>query len=138
MANKKRIMIVDDDKDILTSVRQILESNGYKVYSFDNGRDCLKKLKEGKKPTLMILDIMMPEMSGWEIQRRLTENPKWKRIPIIFLTGRDNETAVNMYKRYGIEWIKKPFDINELKSCIERILEYIGRYPKSCIKKCYC
>ena len=50
-------MIVDDDPDVLKTVRQLLESSGYKVYSFENGIDCLKELNQGKKPTLIILDI---------------------------------------------------------------------------------
>ena len=122
MANKKRIMIVDDDKDILLSVKTILEANGYKVYPFDNGIDCLRALNEGKNPTLILLDIMMPEMSGWEIRRRLEENPRWSRIPIVFLTARANETAEEMYERYGVGYVRKPFDVNNFINIIEKIL----------------
>jgi len=122
MANKKRIMVVDDDKDIRKSVKQILEKNGYKVYSFENGRECLKTLKEGKyKPSLIILDIMMPEMSGWEFQRKLDENIELSDIPIVFLTARSTETAQEMYRRYGVDYISKPFDINYLISSIDKI-----------------
>jgi DNA-binding response OmpR family regulator len=74
-------------------------------------------------PALIILDIMMPEMSGWELHRRLEEHPALSRTPIVFLTGRTTETAQEMYKRYGIEYITKPFDINNLKDNIERIIE---------------
>jgi len=130
MANKKRVMIVDDDLDILLSLKELLEANGYKVYSFDNGNDFLKALSEGKKPTLVILDIMMPEMSGWEIQRILKENPKWKKIPIIFLTARSTETAREMYEQYGIDYILKPFDIKDFLNRINTFLinsKYVTR-----------
>lgn len=123
MANKKRIVIVDDDPDMRKTVKQLLESSGYKVYSYENGLDCIKNLRQGKyKPTLIILDIMMPLMSGWEIQRRLSENAQWKDIPIIFLTSRTNDTADDMYARYGADFVKKPFDINDLKARIEETI----------------
>ncbi len=121
MANKKRIIVVDDDPDIRLSVKQILEKSGYKVYSFENGRECIKTLKNTKKrPSLIILDIMMPEISGWEIHRQLDSNPNLSEIPIVFLTGRSNETAIEMYNRYGIDYIKKPFDIKDFKESVKR------------------
>ena len=136
MANKKRVMIVDDDPDILYSLKQILESNGYKVYPFDNGMDCLKSLDEGKNPTLIILDIMMPIMSRWDIRRKLEENPKWRHIPLIFLTARTNQTATDMYKSYGIDFIKKPFDLSTFLESIEQILNSKRKYSRQ-MSKCY-
>ena len=122
MAKKKTVAIVDDDVDILNSVKQILEKNGYNVCPFDNGRDFFRNLNEGNEPALIILDIMMPLMSGWEIHRRLGENPEWRDIPIVFLTSRINDTAEEMYKRYGVKRIKKPFDIKDLIKSIDNIV----------------
>ena len=123
MAKKKEIMIIDDDPDVLMSVKQLLEACGFKVYSFNNGRDCLKLLDNGIKPSLIILDIMMPEMSGWEIQRRLEENPNWDNIPVVFLTGRNSDIAKDMCKKYGMGYVKKPFDIESLKQNINKVLK---------------
>jgi len=130
-------MIVDDDPDVLVSVKNILESEGYKVYTFEDGYECLQELKEGKKPTLIILDVMMPIISGWEIHRRLGENPNWRKIPVIFLTGRITETAEEMYNRYGITYIKKPFNIQEFKESIKEIIFDKPRYSKV-MCKCHC
>lgn len=130
MANKKRVMIVDDDPDILLSLRQILEKEGYKVYTYEEGAECLEELKKGTKPTLIILDVMMPVMSGWEIHRRLGEHPEWRKIPVVFLTARVNATAEEMYQRYGITYIKKPFDLKEFKERIETILFDKQKYSK--------
>jgi CheY-like chemotaxis protein len=138
MANKKRIMIVDDDKDILLCVKQILERNGYKVYSFDNGRDFLKALENGKKPTLILLDIMMPEMSGWDIRRRLEENPSWNRIPVVFMTARANETSEEMYERYGVGYIKKPFAVDDFKEIIENVANSKQKYSKKMSNLRFC
>ena len=121
MANKK-IMIVDDDADVLTTVEQLLKSKGHTVIPLNDGHDCFKKLKNGERPNLIILDIMMPVMSGWEIQRRLEENPDWCKIPIVFLTGRSTKTAEEMCKKYGIDYIQKPFDVKELQERIQKVL----------------
>ena len=134
MANKKKVMIVDDDLDVLQTVRQILEKNGYKVYSFDNGFDCFKTLDKGVKPSLIILDIMMPLISGWQIHKKLGENPNWRKIPVVFLTGRSTETAIDMCKRYGVNHIKKPFNVKDLKERIDNILLDRQKYSKEMCK----
>ena len=94
------------------------------------------ELEEGVKPSLIILDIMMPLMSGWQIHRKLGENPDWKGIPIVFLTGRSTETAIEMCNRYGVQHIKKPFDIKDLKQRIENILFERQKYSKE-MHKCH-
>ena len=86
----KVVMIVDDEQDIVTSVGQVLEANGYKVIQAIGGKECLIKLHEAT-PDLVLLDIMMPEMSGWDVAAKIKENPAWNAIPIIFLTARDND-----------------------------------------------
>jgi len=123
LANKRRIIVVDDNRDILCSVGQILEAKGYKVYLFEDGQDCLNYLKETKKPpSLIILDTMMPVLSGWEIHRRIQDTEKLNHIPILFLTARSNSTAKDMYDRYGVEYIIKPFNIKDFQENIERIV----------------
>jgi len=121
LANKKRVMIVDDDPDILSSLRSLLETKGYKVYTFDNGHDFIKRLHEGKKPSLIILDVMMPTINGWQIQRILQAHPKWSKYRIFFLTARSTESAIEMYEKYATDYILKPFDINELLAKINNI-----------------
>jgi len=120
---KKKIMIIDDEHDILFSVAQILELSNYEVTGVESGRECFEILQQGEKPDLIILDIMMPVMSGWEVQRRLGGNMDWKDIPIIFLTARTTPTAEEMCRRLGRDYIKKPFDVNDLKKRIDSILE---------------
>ena len=124
---KKMIMIIDDEKDILFSVENVLKSNDYDVISIDNGKDCLETLEKGELPDLIILDIMMPMMSGWEVQRKIESNVEWKQIPIIFLTARTTPTAAEMCKRLGADYVTKPFDVNDLKNRVKKVLKEKGK-----------
>ena len=117
----KRIMIVDDEEDIRVSVGQIFEVSGYEVTKAEDGNDCLNKL-ERAIPDLVILDIMMPGMNGWDVAARIKENSKWSKIPIVFLTAKGDEMSIGMGRFASKEYIVKPFDIIKLKERVEEIL----------------
>ncbi len=117
----KKIMIVDDEEDIRTSVSQIFEISGYEVTKAEDGNDCINKL-ERETPDIVILDIMMPGMSGWDVAARIKENPKWNDIPIVFLTAKGDEMSIGMGGLASEEYIVNPFNIAELKEKVERIL----------------
>ena len=117
----KKIMIVDDEEDVRTSVSQILEVSGHEVIEAENGKDCLNKLNKDT-PDLVLLDIMMPGMSGWDVAARIKENPKWNNIPIVFLTAKSDEMSIGMGGLASEDYIVKPFDIIELKERVERVL----------------
>ena len=117
----KRIMIVDDEEDIRVSVGQIFEVSGYEVTKAEDGNDCLNKL-EHAIPNLVILDIMMPGMNGWDVAARIKETSKWSKIPIVFLTAKGDEMSIGMGGLASKEYIVKPFDIIKLKERVEEIL----------------
>lgn len=117
----KRIMIVDDEEDIRVSVSQIFEISGYEVTKAEDGNDCLNKLKHAI-PNLVILDIMMPGMNGWDVAARIKENSKWSKIPIVFLTAKGDEMSIGMGGLASEEYIVKPFNIIKLKEKVEKIL----------------
>ncbi|MEK6650204.1 MAG: response regulator, partial [Bacteroidota bacterium] len=83
------ILVVDDEKDILDLLKYNLEKEGYAVITARNGKAALAAA--GQRPDLYILDVMMPEMDGWEVCKALRRNPATSSIPVIFLTARDNE-----------------------------------------------
>lgn len=114
-------MIVDDEDDIRTSVSQILEVCGFTVYKACNGKECLDQL-DSVNPDLVILDIMMPGMSGWDVAARIKENPKWNKIPIVFLTAKSDNMSVGMGGLASEDYIVKPFDVLDLKDRVEKIL----------------
>jgi len=122
---RKNIMLVDDSIDIIYTVKNGLEdiSDTYNVEAVKSGEECLQTLaNKNKLPDLILLDIMMPNMSGWEVYDRIKENKKWSDIPIVFLTARTDKVAENAGRFLGQDYIEKPFEINDLKNRIDRLL----------------
>ena len=117
-------MIVDDEEDIRTSVGQIFELSGYEVTKAEDGNDCITKLEQ-VSPDIVILDIMMPGMSGWDVAARIKENPQWNDIPIVFLTAKGDEMSIGLGGLASEEYIVKPFDILKLKEKVENILSKV-------------
>lgn len=115
------IMIVDDEEDIRYSVGQIFQASGYEVITAKDGNDCLSKLNE-KIPDIVILDIMMPGMNGWDVAARIKENDQWNHIPIVFLTAKGDELSIGFGGLASEEYIVKPFDILHLKEAVENVL----------------
>ena len=121
----KNIMIVDDSDAIILTVKTGLEDIDpeYNVSSVNSGEECLQSLaNENKLPDLILLDLMMPGMSGWEIYDKIKENKNWSEIPIVFLTARTDHVAENAGKFLGQDYIEKPFEINDLKTRIDIII----------------
>ena len=121
----KKIMIVDDEPDIIFTVKMVLEEdNGeYEVISAKSGEECLGILEENKIPDLILLDVMMPEMSGWILYYHIKDNPSWKNIPIVFLTAKSDKVSEKTGRSLGDDFIKKPFDGTDLKNRINKVLE---------------
>ena len=123
---KKNIFVVDDTPDITHSVKQTLEylnPTEYAVTCVENGKKCLELLQAKQIPDLILLDIMMPGMSGWMLSDRLRENSLWKNIPVVFLTIRTNELAKKASSLVSEDYIEKPFDIEDLQKRINKILK---------------
>ncbi len=119
----KKILVVDDEPDILLTVGQMLELSGFEVIRAKDGNECIDKLNESQTdPDLIILDIMMPNISGWDIAAKLKENPKWKDIPIVFLTAKGDTMSVGMGGLAAVDYIVKPFDIKDLVIRVKKIL----------------
>jgi len=117
----KKVMIVDDEPDVRISVRQILTMNGYTIIEGENGADCLEKLQTFT-PDLLILDIMMPGLSGWDVAAKMKENKMWRDIPIVFLTAKGDDMSKGMGSIAAKDYIVKPFDLTDFKYRIEKLL----------------
>lgn len=118
-------MIVDDEKDQIFFIKasfKNLYGNKYTILSAESGEQCFELLNTQGPPDLILLDIMMPRMNGWEVFDRLRANPQWKDIPIIFLTARTDEFAEHAGALIAEDYIKKPVEIKELKTRIDNVL----------------
>ena len=120
----KKIMIVDDELDQILTVKFILEKSGedYEVISAKSGKECLKIL-DTIVPDLILLDIMMPEMSGWQLYEKLKRNKIWENIPTVFLTARTDETAEKAGRFLGDDYIEKPFNSEDFRIKIKQLLK---------------
>ena len=122
----KKILVVDDEPYMLEILQARLESNGYSVITAINGEDCLKKAGEDK-PDLVLMDILLPGMSGFEVAKRLKENDLTKNIPIIMVTALIGEDAIAKGLKSGATYfISKPFDSQELLTEIKTVIEKPG------------
>jgi len=121
----KTVIIVDDESSVRYTVKQGLETldQEFNVICIENGEEFLRLLKDNLVPDIILLDIMMPEMNGWEIQKRLKDNLEWKSIPIIFLTATSDDTSKMIGSMLVEDFIGKPFDIKDLKERIDKILQ---------------
>ena len=123
----KRIMIVDDDPGVKFTIKHGLEGSNsdYEIITVNSGKECLELLDKEPKPDLILLDIMMPEMSGWETYKKIRENIPSEQLPVVFLTARTDRIAKEAGGFLAEDYIEKPFKIPELKERIEKILQKI-------------
>lgn len=123
-SKKKKILVVDDEPDIVTLIKSRLEANGYDVVSAYNGKDGLEKAEESQ-PDMILLDLMMPIMDGYEAGQKLKENPKTKNIPIILFTAASAEEVAKKGAETieAIDYVVKPFDDAALLFLINRIAD---------------
>jgi len=119
-----KIMIVDDEPDVLYLVEKILEKEGYEVDVAYSGKDCLDKV-EDVMPDLIILDIMMPGIDGWETARTLKTKEKTKNIPIVMLTVRVSDDSVERSFEYANAdgHLGKPISNEKMLNTIRWVLE---------------
>jgi CheY-like chemotaxis protein len=120
----KKIFVVDDKTDLIYSVKQGLEEidSNISVVGIESAKKCLEKLKNKEIPDLILLDIMMPDMNGWEMLGMLKENDSWRSIPVIFLTARTDKIAKKAGEFLAEDYVEKPFKIEDLRQRIYRVL----------------
>lgn len=110
----KKVMVVDDEPFILKMIEARLRSNGYEVITAEDGETCLKKVGE-EKPDVILLDIIMPGLSGFEVCARLKENHSTKDIPVVMLTALAQKKDMSRGLDVGAKFfVTKPYDPEDL------------------------
>lgn len=120
--DKARVLIVDDEPDIVESIKFNLELEGFECLVAHDGEDALLKAKR-EKPNLILLDIMLPKINGYKIARLLKFDQSYKDIPIIMLTARTQKTDIQLGEETGAdEYVTKPFDMEMLVGLAKKYL----------------
>lgn len=131
MQKQTKILVIDDDPDLQTSVKKVLESKSYEVIDALDGDEGLRKVVE-ERPDLIILDVIMPGKHGFEVCRELKTDPKYyffSQIPVLMLTVYpDDREKMHLSMREGMmmeaeDYLQKPFDPNELLNRVEELLK---------------
>ncbi len=119
----RKILAVDDEKHIVKLVQVNLERQGYEVITANDGREALQKVEE-ENPDLLVLDVMMPYMDGFEVLQNLRRNPSTRDIPVIMLTAKAQDVDVYKGWQSGVDcYLTKPFNPMELISFVKRIFK---------------
>ena len=122
----KRILVVDDDENILNLERTILEQKGFDVTAAAGGAEALRLLAD-RVFDLVLLDVMMPEVDGFTVCRKIKEDPRLKDIPVIFLTARGGgEALAEGFESGAVMYINKPFTANKLLTIVNTMLDSGG------------
>lgn len=117
------ILVADDEPGIRLSVSDYLEMSGYSVIAAENGQKALEMLEE-YQPHLIVTDITMPEMDGYELVRRVRQRPAFRLLPVIFLTARiETQERIRGYQIGADLYLPKPFDLEELGAVIRNLLD---------------
>ena len=116
------ILVADDDPQILSMVAMRLGSKGYKVLEARDGAEAMR-LARAERPDLVVLDVMMPQMNGWEVARALRQDPQLREVGIVMLTAIGEHINELTSPLYGAdEYIDKPFDFTDLEKKVAQVI----------------
>ena len=117
-------MVVDDNTDFTYVMKKRLEklSQEYQVIGVHSGKECFEQLQCGVLPDIILLDVMMPQMNGWDVFAKLKEHQTWRNVPVILLTAKTDQYSKGFGKTAACDFVEKPVEITELKEVIEKIL----------------
>lgn len=118
----KKVLIVDDELSILVPLKFLLEKNDYRVELAQSGKDALEKISQSK-PDLILLDIMLPDLDGYEIFQLIRENPEWNDIKVIYLSAKNRDVDIAKGLNLGVDaYVTKPFSNSELLEKIQMLI----------------
>lgn len=118
--DNREVLVVEDDNDLRESLCQALRDHGFSVLSATNGQQALDVLHEGARPDVILLDLMMPALNGWEFRDALRDDPQLAQIPQLVISAYMDESEQHVLGLPPDDCIRKPFHIRILLEAIER------------------
>jgi CheY-like chemotaxis protein len=120
MGREHLVLVVDDDPDVREAIAEVVGESGYRTLSAANGREAMAQLQAAQSPPCVILlDIMMPIMDGWEFRAEQSRDPRFGDIPVVVLTAHANMEEV-VRRMHAVDCLEKPFDLSILLATLER------------------
>jgi len=121
----KRVMVVDDEPDVLLSLKTVLQRQSYDVVTVSNGAECLDQIEKGFKG-VVLMDLMMPIMDGWETINQIVKRGYTKDVAIEIITGKGTRDyqKMSILGSYIYDYLAKPLNIEQLLASVERCNEY--------------
>ena len=113
------VMIVEDDRDTREMLGRFLELEGFEVQTAANGQLALEALHDDGRPCVIILDLMMPVMNGWQFREAQTRDPEFGKVPVIVVTAAGPQTGIPSIQADG--WLSKPVDLDQLLATITTV-----------------
>jgi len=128
--SKKRILVVEDEESLLKLESILLVAKGYHVTGVVDGMAALEEIA-ASKPDLVILDVMIPELDGFEVCRRIKASPETSHIPVVMLTAKKNQQDMEYGERMGADaYLTKPFKAAVIMEAVERLLKRSAASPE--------
>ena len=125
---KKKIMIVDDEPDILTSLKIVLERNDYDVVTAENGLRCLDEIEKGFRGVIL-MDLMMPKLDGWDTINEIVKRGLINNVEIAIITGKGTKDfqKMSLLGSYVYDYLAKPIDLDKLIISIEKCIKHLNQ-----------
>ncbi len=129
--DNKKLLLIDDDPNLILLVKDYLEFRGYNVDTAENGREALELLDNNDVPDMIICDVMMPEMDGYSLVQHIRQEPATNRIPVLFLSAKgQSQDRVKGLNEGADVYMVKPFEPEELVAQVESSLNQIKRWEQ--------
>ena len=117
---RTRILVVEDDDDVRSAVCESLDAEGYEVIAAANGVQALERLRSGAPPRLIVLDLMMPMMNGWQFRTAQRADPAFAGIPVIVMSAVGGDHVEAVQPLAAVAFLRKPFDLDTLLETVRR------------------
>lgn len=128
MTVSNSVLVVDDEEDVREALAALIERWGYEVVTAGSGRDALRTLRSGTPPRLVLLDLTMPEVNGWNVRAEMLADPELARIPVVLLSGVADAPLQSKVLQTE-DLLTKPIDVEKLRNLLRRHLEPRGEAP---------